>query len=485
MSGEFEKEQQPSPTGGSTRECHPDTRSHTAHLRGMNFADGEAALRPTQNFVPQCEATTTPAAALPPDLVHQAHAAVSRLSEAMALHRELVAANYLENLRKYLKATGTDGALAISKTSFTGIASKGTTKTMLSLPAKLRVDRALDGLFGSLSLGTKVLGGIVLGFLYDALVELLFDPTGKKLRAAFKAGHDAGVDAMAHVARNAMTMRLAAHGRDAMLLDELRRSIVFAHSPETLAGLEDWVATQIPPLLMPIHDDSLFEGMLETWVLQRAGDEEDANKHTDSDTYDAAHERFATDGNLARRDLFIHQCRFELGRLGVDAEPSLSLWQKQLTSQPPTRKTGEVVKALGPLRFQTTRFADPGRFIRTIRDTKGENAFIFSAPMFESLFDPEELAQAEQEKLPEGGLQSAGYAAFMRHNIDRSTRILHTLGTGGLKLTCDVELTDADGAIYVDRYKYRLEGLRHREDGWARDREDINMRNTEWTDSPD
>lgn len=90
------------------------------------------------------------------------------------------------------------------------------------------MDMGLSALMPKFATAAKIMGGVVLGLLYDALVELIFDPTGKKLRAAFRAGHTAGVAQMAEQASAAVKMRLAQDGRDAMLLEELRQAAQLA-----------------------------------------------------------------------------------------------------------------------------------------------------------------------------------------------------------------------------------------------------------------
>lgn len=360
---------------------------------------------------------------------------------------------------------------------------KATIKTLATYHPKVALESGLSRALGALSTGTKLVGGFVLGLVYDVLVDLIFDPTGKALRKAFKAGHDAGVQQMAGFAQAAVKSRLEAYGKDSMLLSELRTQATLAPSSELLDGLTVWLDGQIPPLCLPVVDDSLYQQMLEAWVLQRAGNEEDANKHTDSDTYDEAHAKLATDGDLARRDLFIHQTRFELGRLGVDAEPTLALWQTLIDAQPDA-DPARTLAALGPLRIDTTRFANPDRFIRTIRETDGRYALALTH--LEWLMDSSEITRTEQEGIPNmGGLGGGLYTALAESDLKASTTLQHTLRTGGLRLSIELDLTNADGAIFVDRYKYRITGMRHADDGKPQLEDDIPVRRTEWTDTPD
>lgn len=185
-----------------------------------------------------------------------------------------------------------------------------------------------------LSIFGKALNGLMVGMLYDFVVELLFDPTGKKLREAYRAGARAGADAVAHAAQAALATVARDLGEDKLLLDELGRAITRAGSRGALFGLVEWMKLERAALSIPVVDDSLYRGLIEAWVLQRAGDEEDGNKHTDPEAYAAAHDKLAPDGNLARRDLFIHQCRFAFARLGLDTDRQLMVWEDAIRADP-------------------------------------------------------------------------------------------------------------------------------------------------------
>ncbi|HRE87604.1 MAG TPA: hypothetical protein PK095_00570 [Myxococcota bacterium] len=462
----------------------PHTDSKRAQ-RGQTVEAYEESVRPAaEPFVPMCPTTrartSTP---LPADKVTRALDAIDRLGHAMALHREQVSMNYLENIRRYLLATGSDGALAMSRSEFTSIASGQITSSFATVPAQLAVDHGLERLAGAAAKGLGILGGVVLGILYETLKELIFDPTGKALRAAFNAGHAAGVEKMAATSRETVRARLSAFTKDALLLSELRGAVTFASSAEALDGLCQWVDKEIPPLCLPVVELSLYQRMLETWVLQRAGDEEDANKHTDGAVYDKAHKHLAPSGNLARRDLFIHQTRFELGRLGIDAEPTLALWQTLVDVQPDA-DPARTLAALGPLRIDTTRFANPDRFIRTIRETDGR--FALAPTHLNHVMDSDEVAETERNGIPRmHGLVGGNISAMLKGDLKNAQALQHTLRTGGLRLSIELDLTDADGAIFVDHFRYRIVGLRHREDGAPESPQDLPIRSTEWTDSPD
>lgn len=234
---------------------------------------------------------------------------------------------------------------------------------------------------------------------------------------------------------------------------------------------------------MPVHDLSLYEQMLATWTLQRAGDEEDANKHTDGAAYEEAHKKLATDGNLARRDLFIHQCRFEFGRLGVDAEGTLASWSKKLAAQPRELELEEVIGRLGPLYLQTDRFTKPDRLSAYLGERFAWDDELDLMPSEEEI-ESKLLNESMLSFNPDP--ESQRFVGRAKKNTPRFERMV---ASGGVRLACEVKVTDADGAIFVDEYQYRLWGTRHDAEGLPRSRGPDNLDTKAptrtWTDSPD
>lgn len=449
----------------------------------------EESVAPTP-FVPLCKEPVEPErdGATPTRAdIARTQGVVKELRAAMSSHRVFLYLNYLENIRRYLGATGGDGGLALSKTDFSALGEKTVKKTILTLPGKLPVDKLLSRAMPAIATGAKLVGGAILGFLYDALVEILFDPTGKALRAAFRAGHKAGVTAMAEQAVAGLQAQIAKEGQDNMLLDELEQAALFAGSRSELEGLEIWVRQQVPILLMPVHDLSLYEQMLATWVLQRAGDEEDANKHTDGAAYEEVHKEFAKDGNLARRDLFIHQCRFEFGRLGVDAEATLASWSKKLAAQPRELELEEVIGRLGPLYLQTDRFTKPDRLSAYLGERFAWDDELDLMPSEEQVADLEQ--QMDESSLKQMTAHADGLPQHLARAKKNTPRFERMVASGGVRLACEVKVTDADGAIFVDEYQYRLWGTRHDAKGLPRSRGPDNLDTKAptrtWTDSPD
>lgn len=97
---------------------------------GRDGESSEASGAPVP-FVPVCEERVEPpeGASTPSrGEVGKTLALIDQLRAAMTLHRELVADNYLENIRRYLTAAGGDGGIAMSRASFSGLGEKAVTR---------------------------------------------------------------------------------------------------------------------------------------------------------------------------------------------------------------------------------------------------------------------------------------------------------------------------------------------------------------------
>jgi hypothetical protein len=75
---------------------------------------------------------------------------------------------------------------------------------------------------------------------------------------------------------------------------------------------------------------------------------------------------------------------------------------------------------------------------------------------------------------------------LLRENNMTTEKFVRMIQTGGFALACGVDLTEADGAIVVNRYEYRVWGTRHKSDGMPLDKaSDYWLREQEWSESPD
>ena len=99
--------------------------------------------------------------------------------------------------------------------------------------------------------------------------------------------------------------------------------IAHAASARELADWASWGAAQADRLGVPdVNDLSLARDLLAEWVLERAATPTRTTTDTNSTAWKAARGELAKSGalpTLERNDLFVHQCRHEWSRLGLDA----------------------------------------------------------------------------------------------------------------------------------------------------------------------
>lgn len=82
-------------------------------------------------------------------------------------------------------------------------------------------------------------------------------------------------------------------------------------------------------------DRGLYTALMQDWVLQHAGHEEGGNKETNAASYGANREEMTgvePGDNLERRDLFLHQCKYEWARMGLDADWAVAELERRLPS---------------------------------------------------------------------------------------------------------------------------------------------------------
>lgn len=393
-----------------------------------------------------------------------------------------LASNYVENIRRYTIDTAGDGTVMYSRPSFMALCEKGVSKTALTQPAKMLVEQqALKGFLsyvgGSSALGqlVKAINGTVVGILFDVLVNLLFDPTGKALRAAFRAGVEAGANAVAGSAQTALDA-VAASNRDVDgFVNSAHLGIDAASDQAELDLIVEAMNAFAASIPQEVNDTTLHDEMLERWLLQRAGDEEDANKATDPEAYAKVHDKIAPDGNLARRDLFVHQCEYAWGRYGIDSHDALTEMRRRLSALRPDIEPEDAVEQLGPIAFEFEKFSNPRALPDALRRYGG------TAPFDLRLHG----AGMETEGLPDTDGLAGMPRAVAEAGEEFATRLAKLAASGGVRMRCAVDLTEADGAIFVDRYRFKISGTRHFPGGDPIRPKEPSLPPHDWEESPD
>lgn len=226
--------------------------------------------------------------------------------------------------------------------------------------------------------------------------------------------------------------------------DRLRDTIDAADNSATLHDIEQWIEAEsaVIPTNSLKNDYTYRDRLLDDWVLQHAGDEEDPNKETNEVAWDDAREKRhnlkPNDNFRPVRDLFIHQARYEWGRMGLDLGP-----------------TRDFASKLGKLYSQ-----EPASVVKAFHGSK----------------------QLWREARDLGLLTSHVHGKFRERwrRCGASPCLGDTLAAGRFWLYCTLNLTDADGSVYVDRYDYALILDPDDSEGPTPSHE----RFAEWTESP-
>lgn len=205
--------------------------------------------------------------------------------------------------------------------------------------------------------------------------------------------------------------------------DNALAGIAKAGTAEELKGWENWADGEAAKVSTKINtsDTTLYDKLLKDWVLQHSGDEEDQNKETNSASYDAnKKEVFGLDknANLARKDLFLHQTKYEWGRMGLDSawaikdlEKKFKSWQYTSASQVGSGKN----YGFHGDKYNFTKSVNPKLTIAKINNDYGHG-------------DKSTCEEARQQ---------------IRNN--------------DFDLVCELDVATADGACYMDHYKYSID----------------------------
>jgi hypothetical protein len=174
----------------------------------------------------------------------------------------------------------------------------------------------------------------------------------------------------------------------------------------------------------PISDRSLALRMIQEWVLEHAGDEEDANRNTDETEWEAARTDAFGEGDLdGHREIFAYQTRHEWSTAGLDVSQAQAIIDDVMAMRRgPDGITQSISTATAYQRYNGRRYTLP------VTD-------------------------------------AARWGAYWREYKRRPTSIPHRRGweaaaalidAGQFTLDCTLDLTTADMSCYVDHWDYEI-----------------------------
>ena len=172
--------------------------------------------------------------------------------------------------------------------------------------------------------------GTVIGFVIGLLVETIasvvysyiFDDSAEKID---KAGRDASERTGKQAeAKHEEFSAAADAGRTQQrkAFDAVQQNLAETNSNAKVDAIGEELQRDKPAVAGPKNhsDRSLYTTMLHDWVLEHAGDEEDANKNTSEAQWESAREKSFGKGQLEnKKDVWAYQTRAEWTEAGFDA----------------------------------------------------------------------------------------------------------------------------------------------------------------------
>jgi len=202
-----------------------------------------------------------------------------------------------------------------------------------------------------------------------------------------------------------------------------------ATSQDAVTAIKDWAEkeeqkTEAPP---DTSDTSMSLELLKTWVLEHAGDEEDAASDTSEEQWERAVEHAYGHGRELENhpEVFAYQTRGEWAKAGlVHAAESDAMIAKVRELVPGAEDPASVVEAY----FHDKRYT------------------------FTSAADPEALARYVTERNFGAGVAEWGKQAIR---------------DGKFRFECTLDVTTADGTCYVDEWNFEIFFLSDEAKEWS------------------
>ena len=265
-------------------------------------------------------------------------------------------------------------------------------------------------------LGTAI--GFVIGVLVESAASMIFEAVTGKTEA----------DEAANIASRrtgdlilASTGTLETQGAEALgsleaVYGEIQSNLTNTTDQGTADRVLDWAIAEkrVTTTPAPLADRSLYSRMLADWVLEHAGDEEDAAKDTAEAQWEAARNEAFGAGDLDRHpEIFAYQTRGEWSKAGL-----------------PTDQAEGIISRVKDLRRDAS---DPAATVVGSFDRRSYS--------FDSATDPEKLIAYINDSHTIDSLSAGGKTAIRNNRF---------------KLTCTLDLTTADGSCYVDKWEYKI-----------------------------
>lgn len=366
----------------------------------------------------------------------------------------------LDNLQVYLQATGGAGAVQFEKVAVERLATNAlrsavqaggrvvgglvqsaarSSPTYLAGGAMGARVAAIGGVFGGIT-------GALIGGLWG-LIDSVFERSrvNKLVHAATSALSTATAQAIAQARASREDHLGLWHTRR----DGLRNALDDARG----LGELELLHKTIPVLTASARDAAaalrgnkdLAKALLVAWLKQTAKDDEDPGKDVNPVNYKRTRTAVGNHPEAAdKSDLYIEQCRYEWGKLGVDAGEALAA----LGSMSHRQGRPALLAAEAPRRFRFTRLSKPSS---TMAYLAAEGLAPNPRVVRESTQRPADLLDENPDKREVISHEQAARTG------GRPARLLDAVMHGKVVIDCSLEYGTSERSTFVKGFEYAME----------------------------
>ncbi len=193
------------------------------------------------------------------------------------------------------------------------------------------------------------------------------------------------------------------------------------------------------------NDKTLTLELMSAWLKQTAKDDEEGGRDVNPVSYAKAESSLQGEGHkVDKSDLYVEQCRYEWGKLGVDATQAL----EALSKLSPRNFRPELVLAEAPREFRFTQVKKPSSLMAYLA---AEGLAPPPQVLREKTMKPAPVIDNESDKREVVSHERAAKTG------GRPARLLDAVMHGKVDILCRVVLDASERSTYVESFDYEME----------------------------
>ncbi len=330
---------------------------------------------------------------------HEVDELLRKWSNAAVRYQHELAAWLSVNWADFIKECGGDHHVAWTRGQFLNVV-----QTVAPVVAEQLTAAGVGAVLGSAVPGVGTVVGAVVGLLIDLVWGAISTAEGNReeSKVAYDAAHNTGggianrLEYFLSEAGTAMAMIGDAY-------DVVRKRLWLADTAELVSDWKQWAVAETALVAVPVRrqDRTLCIQLRREWVLQRSARPGVASSPTNDDAFEKTKsDVFARNGEpgerRARRDLFIHQARYQWSKAGLDVDTAVTMLEQRLAAAEEAAGAGprdpmhpddadrhvaeRITHQLQGFTIRFTASADP-------EQTKAHFAGTRDAPAYDGFFD--------------------------------------------------------------------------------------------------